>query len=32
MLHSKLMKKKSYKVLILMTILEIHFDVTTEWE
>ena len=33
MLHSKLTKeKKSHKVLILLTLLESHFDVTIEWE
>ena len=33
MLHSKLTKeKKSHKILILLTLLESHFDVTIEWE
>jgi len=33
MLHSKLTKeKKSHKILILLTLLESHIDVTTEWE
>ena len=33
MLHSKLTKeKKSHKVLILLILLEINFDVTIEWE
>jgi len=33
MLHSKLTKeKKSHKVLIILTLLERHNDVTIEWE
>jgi hypothetical protein len=33
MLHSKLTKeKKSRKILILLTLLESHNDVTIEWE
>ena len=33
MLHSNLTKeKKSHKVLIILTFLESHFDVTIEWE